>query len=100
MQRTFAPWLASGGAGGTSRLRIPAIRIQKAVSRDCASICLLAIQLSASRAELTASTAPPFGYKKTPAKPEFLFYFSSKILASSTTLLGTWSNSVETETRS
>ena len=30
----------------------------------------------------------------------FSLYFSSKILASSTTLLGTWSNSVETETRS
>ncbi len=100
MQRTFVLCLTSGGADRIDRFCCPAIRIQKTAGRDCASICLLAIQLSASRAELTASTAPPFGYKKTPAKPEFLFYFSSKILASSTTLLGTWSNSVETETRS
>ncbi len=49
-------------------------------------VCLFAEKLSETRAHR--------------GRGIFSLYFSSKILASSTTLLGTWSNSVETETRS
>lgn len=75
MQRTFVLCLTSGGADRIDRFCCPAIRIQKTAGRDCASICLLAIQPSASRAELTASTIPPFGYKKAAGRDWASIYF-------------------------